>query len=112
MINKLFRIVALFMTVAMVGSTTSCSDSGDETDNKVPTIKIGSVQNSLTEITFTLTPTDAKSFAYACPLLADYKANNYTLTKVEGGEPKTVTVGELTPSTAYVIVAVAYNGAM
>ncbi|MEG1672437.1 MAG: hypothetical protein RRZ83_02270 [Alistipes sp.] len=108
--NTLFRFIALFVAVMTLGGMTSCTDS-DDTDNKVPTIKIGDVQNALTEITFTLTPQDARSYAYAFCLLEDFKANKFTLIKVDGSEKKTVTMENLTSSTAYVIVAIAYNGA-
>lgn len=109
MISKLYRIAALMIAVITFGFLGGCSDDNG-TDDLVPTIEIRGISSTETTISFTLNPANATSYAYACPSLEDYNAKNYTLTKVEGGESKTYTIADLAPASAYVIVAVAYNG--
>ena len=85
----------------------SGNNGGGGGNGKNPFITISSVVAGGSSVSFTLTPVNATSYAYAVCAL---DVESPEMTTVDNGQSNEFTVEGLTTNTSYKIVAVAYNG--
>lgn len=100
----------LFSAALAAIFSTACDDT--ETPGREPataaSVVIGEVHAAKREVSFSLTPGNAVSYAYACMPKGDVPRET-DFTPVESAQTGTFTVKELEPATAYTITAWAVN---
>lgn len=106
---KSFWPLVLSLSVCLFAA---CGDDDTpDTPSGTPDITISEVIPDLERITFTLTPTDADAYDYACVLTSVYQTGDYEMVRVESGTAESpITVDGLKAESDYTVVARAYNG--
>lgn len=109
--NKSFWALMLSFCVCVFAA--SCSDDPKpEPAVSTPEISISNIIPDVETVTFTLTSKDANAYEYACVLTSEFESGAIvSMTRKEGAAPaEPIKVEGLNASTAYTIVARAYNG--
>lgn len=110
---KSYKIWASVLSLCVGLFAASCSDDGTEEPQIVtPEIAISEVIPDVESVTFTLTTKDATAYEYGCVPTSEFESGAIVeMTREEGAAPADpIKIEGLTASTAYTIVARAYNG--